>query len=115
MSTATRETPHERMFNFNRKTSSGPGVPKWLVEAEGNEIWVRNFNRRSKTESRVKPATLVEAYPRYARVKFPDGRIDSVSLDDVAPKGSLEFRGGTGAIGSGRGGSSGSRRKPNAF
>ena len=35
----------------------------------------------------MKPATLVEAFPRYAKVDFGGGRVDTVSLDDVAPKG----------------------------
>ena len=85
--TSTRETPHERMFRFDRRSTSGPGVPKWLTEAEGSEIWVRNFRRAAKSEPRVKPANLIEAFPPYARVEFPDSRVDTVSLDDVAPKG----------------------------
>ena len=86
--TSTRETPHSRIFSFERKSTSGPGVPKWLLESEGSPIWVRNFSRRAKSDPRVKPATLIEAFPRYARVEFENGRIDSISLDDIAPKGS---------------------------
>ena len=90
MSTATRETPHERMFSFERKTSAGPGVPKWLAESKGQDIWVRNFGRKSKSEPRVRKAKLIEAYPRYARIEFENGRRDTISVDDLAPKGSRE-------------------------
>lgn len=32
LSAATNATPHERMFNFTRRSSSGQSIPSWLCE-----------------------------------------------------------------------------------
>ena len=77
MNSSTRETPHCRFLSFERKTSTGSAVPRWLLELEGaGEIWLRNFSRRSKSEPRVKAVQLVEAFPSHVRVKLPSGKVD---------------------------------------
>ena len=87
MNTSTRETPYSRFLGFPRKSAAGSALPKWLLEAEGDEIWVRNFTRRSKLEPRVKKAKLIEVFPSHAFVEYGNGRRSSVALKDVARKG----------------------------
>ena len=47
-------------------------------------MYLRNFVRNSKNDDLVKRVQLLEATPAYARVRFPDGRESSVSLQDLA-------------------------------
>ena len=83
--TTTNETPHERLFNFERKTSTVNRLPEWLTIP--GPILVRNRNPHSKYEPKVNDAELIEANPNYARVRYPDGKESSVSLRDLAPPG----------------------------
>lgn len=48
LSTATNETPHERMFYHNRRPHSGTSTPTWLCET--GQVLMRSFNRKSKEE-----------------------------------------------------------------
>ena len=70
--TATNETPHDRLFNFQRKTSTESRLPEWL-SAPG-PVLVRNRNPASKYDSKVNDAELIEANPQYARIRYPDER-----------------------------------------
>ena len=49
--TATHATPHERLFNFQRRSSNGSSVPSWLMQP-GTVLMKRNV-RRSKYEPLV--------------------------------------------------------------
>ena len=61
--TATNQTPHERMFNFQRKSTSGRGIPSWL---KAGPVYVKDPTRRSKNDPPVTTATLLHANPEYA-------------------------------------------------
>lgn len=87
LSTATNETPHERLFAFSRKTATGCGLPSWLM-TPGTVLYRRHV-RQSKYEPLVEPVLLLEANPTYAHVRFSNGREDTVSLRDLAPAGCL--------------------------
>ena len=87
INTVTRQTPHERFLGFTRKTTSGAAVPKWLLDAEGKSVWLRNFYRTSKLEPRVQPVKLLEVFPSHARVEFENGRQGTVSIQDIARRG----------------------------
>ena len=80
--TATNETPHERLFNYNRKSASGSSIPSWLTPGR---IYIRNHARSSKHEPIVEEAELIQANPQYAFVKLKSGFETTVSLRDVAP------------------------------
>ena len=83
LSTATNETPHERFFKFDRKTGQGHSLPSWLLEP--GPVFLRNFQRSSKSEPLIQEVELLHANPTYAFIRFNDGRESSVSLRDLAP------------------------------
>ena len=83
--TATNCTPHERMFNFQRKSTAGNAVPSWL--AQPGPVYVRKHVRNSKYDPIVEEAELIEANPEYAFIRLNTGHETTVSLRDLAPCG----------------------------
>ena len=83
--TATNCTPHEKLFNFQRRSGTGTSLPSWLLEP--GKVLLRNFVRSSKQEPLVDEVELLEANPHYAHIRFPDGRETTVSVRDLAPIG----------------------------
>ena len=81
--TSTNQTPHERMFKYPRKTTSGTSLPTWL--STPGPVLLRSRDRKSKNDPLVEPVQLLHANPSYAFIKFSDGREDTVSLRDLAP------------------------------
>ena len=53
-STATKTTPHERLFQYKRKTSTSHSVPTWLTTP--GQILVRRHQRHSKYDPLVEEA-----------------------------------------------------------
>ena len=90
--TATNSTPHERLFNYKRKSGTGTSLPTWL--ANPGSVLLRRFVRHSKTEPLVDEVELLEANPQYAHVRFPDGRETTVSIKDLAPTGQVTRQSG---------------------
>jgi hypothetical protein len=86
--TATNMTPHERMFTYPRKSTSGVSVPSWL--ATPGPVLLKRHVRKSKYDPLVDEVDLIEANPQYAHVRFPDGREDTVSIKHLAPSGNVE-------------------------
>ena len=84
--TATNMTQHERMFNYNRRSSLGSSPLTWL-SMPGN-VLLKQHLRSSKNKPLVDEIELVHATPNYARIRLPSGRETTVSLRDVAPCGS---------------------------
>ena len=82
--TATNATPHERIFAYNRKSTSGTTLPSWLL-TPGPVLMKRNV-RSSKYEPLVDEVELLECNPQYAHVRLQDGREETVSLHQLAPK-----------------------------
>ena len=80
--TATNETPHERLFKFNRRSATGCSIPSWLTPGR---VYIRNHTRNSKHDPVVVEAELLHANPQYAFVKLDSGHETTVSLRDVAP------------------------------
>ncbi|KAL7648500.1 UNVERIFIED_CONTAM: hypothetical protein RMT77_000406 [Armadillidium vulgare] len=85
LTTSTNETPHERLFNYQRKSSNGYTIPTWL--SSPGPVLVRKQVRQSKFDPLVEEAELLEVNPRYAFVRFSNGRESTVSLRDLAPCG----------------------------
>ena len=83
LSTSTNTTPHERFFNFQRRSSLGTSLPSWLQNP--GPVLLRRFVRTSKNDPFVDQVEITDANPTYAHVKYPDGRESSVSLRDLAP------------------------------
>ncbi len=82
LSVATNCTPHERLFSYERRTKNGSALPTWLMEP-GTVLLRRHV--RNKTDPLVDEVDLLEANPRYAYVRFQNGREDTVSIKDLAP------------------------------
>ena len=81
LSTATNTTPHDRFFNFPRKSSQGVSLPSWLSPGP---VLLRKFVRSSKHDDLVEEVELTHANPTYAHIRYRDGRESSVSLTDLA-------------------------------
>ena len=85
--TATNCTPHERMFNFQRRSGTGTSLPTWL--ASPGKVLLRRFVRQSKNDPLVDEVELIEANPQYAHIRFDNGRESTVSVKDLAPRGEV--------------------------
>ena len=84
--TATNETPHERMFSFVRRSTTGASVPSWLSHP-GPVLMKKHI--RNKTDELVDEVELLHANSHYAQIRFPDGRETTVATKHLAPRGSL--------------------------
>ena len=82
LSTATNTTPHDRFFNYPRKSSQGVSLPSWLSPGP---VLLRKFVHSSKHDDLVEEVELTHANPTYAHIRYRDGRESSVSLTDLAP------------------------------
>ena len=78
----TNATPHERMFNFERRSSTVTALPVWLCEP--GEVLLKQFRGRSKYDPIVEVVELLEANPTYAKIRHRNGREDSVALRHLA-------------------------------
>ena len=81
--TATNATPHERLFLYQRRSSSGLSIPSWLTKS--GPVLMKRHVRHPKYEPLVDKVELVEANPNYAHVRLSDGREATVSVDNLAP------------------------------
>lgn len=86
--TATNETPHEKLFNFKCRSSSGVSVPTWLTSP--GPVLLKRHVRNSKYDPAVEEVELLHATPNYAVVRLPSGNESTVSLKDVAPVGQAQ-------------------------
>ena len=86
--TATNATPHERMFTYTRKTSSGSSLPVWLTNP--GTVLLKQHVRASKYDPIVEEVDLIDANPNYAHVKLKSGVEKTVSLRDLAPAGEIK-------------------------
>ena len=78
---ATNETPHERMFKFQRKAMTGISMPTRLLTP--GTILLRRFIRH-KSDPQCKQVKLLDANPTYAHVILLDGCKSTVSTSDLA-------------------------------
>ena len=83
--TSTNCTPHERLFSYCRKSTSGTSIPTWL--ASPGPVLLRRHNRASKYDPLVEEVELLQCNPQYAVVRLSDGREDTVALRHLAPVG----------------------------
>ena len=86
--TATNASPHERFFNFQRRSVSGLTLPSWMTVP--GKVYLRRFVRSSKSDPLVDKVELIGINPTYANVRFSNGREATVSLRDLAPCGGQE-------------------------
>ena len=82
LSTATNTTPHERFLPFPRRSMLGRSLPTWLITP--NTVLLKRFVR-NKSEPLCDEVELLDANPKTALVRSPDGRESTVSVSDLAP------------------------------
>ena len=80
--TSTNSTPHDRFFCFQRRSMNGASMPDWLFEP--GPVLLRRFVR-DKSEPLCDQVDLIEANPKYALIRYPNGRESTVSVTDLAP------------------------------
>ena len=80
--TSINATPHERLFTYPRKSSSGTSIPSWM---KPGPVYLRNRTRTSKFQPPVTEAQLLHANPSYAHVQLPSGVETTVNVGDIAP------------------------------
>ena len=78
LTVSTNCTPHERFFNFSCRSSSGSSLPSWLSPGP---VFLRRFVWSSKNYK----VELIDVNPTYTKIRYPDGRESTVSLQDLAP------------------------------
>ena len=83
--TATNTTPHERLFLFQRKSTSGTSVPTWLTEKD-TALLKRNV-RVSKQEPLCDEVQILNVNPNYAHIRTADGQEKTVSLSKLSQPG----------------------------
>ena len=81
--TSTNCSPHERLFNYQRRSTSGNAVPTWLITP--GTVLIKRHNRQSKYDPLVEEVEVLDTNPEYAHVKFSNGRESTVSLRNLAP------------------------------
>ena len=81
--TATNETPHNRLFRFQRKNTPIYSLPPWLLE-QGSAL-LRKHVKSSKYEDPCEAVQIMHTNPYYARVQTSSGLEKSVPLRDLAP------------------------------
>ena len=83
--TATNETPHERIFKFPRKSTSGSSVPSWLLSDA--KALMKKHVRRSKFDPLVEEVEILDVNPNTSHVRTSEGRELTVSNKHLAPTG----------------------------
>ena len=88
--TATNCSPHERLFNYERRSSTGGSVPSWLITP--GPVLLKRHVRTNKDIPLVNDVEFLQANPQYAHVQYADGREITVSLRHLAPLPEDTFR-----------------------
>ena len=85
--TATNATPHERMFVFQRRSTSGTSVPSWLTEED--TAYLKRQVRNSKQDPLCDLVEVLEVNPTYAHIRTQDGVEKTVNLKHLSQPGRL--------------------------
>lgn len=81
--TATNATPHERLLNYSRRSSTGASVPTWLCHP--GPVLLKSHRRMNKTDPLVEEVELLQANPHYAHIRYQNGEETTVSTRHLAP------------------------------
>ena len=85
LSTSTNCTPHEHLFNFQRKSATGDSIPTWLTRSKSTLL--KRHLRESKYEPLVETVDILEVIPNHAHVRFNNGQETTASLRYITPLG----------------------------
>ncbi|KAL7676746.1 hypothetical protein ACOME3_002995 [Neoechinorhynchus agilis] len=79
-STATGETPHDRVFQYQRKPMLKFSLPSWI---KPGSVYVKKFNTTNKNDDKVEEATIKSINPYNALIRHKDGNEGVVSTKDL--------------------------------
>ena len=79
----TKCSPHERLFNYEGRSSTGGSVPSWLITPV--PVLLKHYVCTNKDEPLVDEVELLHANPQYAHVRYADGQETTLSLCHLAP------------------------------
>ena len=82
--TATNCIPHDRLFTFRRSSVTGSDLPEFLLHP-GSDVLHRRHVYSKGDEPTEKVELMETISPYYARIKYPTGRVDTVSTRNLAP------------------------------
>ena len=77
LGTMTNMMPHERLFKYTCKSTSGTPISTW---AKPGSIYIRNHTKSSKYDPPVTPASLLEINLHYAHERLPSGVETTVNI-----------------------------------
>ena len=83
----SNSTPDERLFKFHRGSGIGYTLPDCL---QGGPALLQKFVHQSKSNPLVEAVEILLATPNFARIRFPDGILSTVSTGDLAPPPQVE-------------------------
>ena len=86
--TAINCTPHERMFQYSRRSTNGLSLPTWLTVP--GPVFLKRVDRSSKYDPLVEEVQIVNCNPQYAQVVHADGKTETVSIRRLAPVANVE-------------------------
>ena len=81
--TSTNSIPHDRFFQFHRRSMLGKSIPSWLLNP--GPVFLQNFVR-NKGDPLCYEVELIESNSQFSHVRFKDGKECTVSTKDLAPK-----------------------------
>ena len=77
--TEINTTPHERIFQYSRRSTTGHSLPTWLLSP--GPVYLKRNVRASKYDPLLgNSVDLLDANPHYAHVRLRNGRETTVSL-----------------------------------
>ncbi|XP_014770876.1 uncharacterized protein LOC106869587 [Octopus bimaculoides] len=85
--TSTNATPHERLFNYQRRSASATSMPTWLLNP--GPVLVQRNNRTNKYDPIMDQVDLIEANSQYAHVRYPDSRETKISTKQLTSPGKI--------------------------
>nr|XP_027225402.1 uncharacterized protein LOC113817525 [Penaeus vannamei] len=86
--TATNATPHERLFNYARRSSTGTAIPSWLCEP--GPVLLKRHVRTSKTEPLADEVELIQATPQHLAPAGSETCIDPGCESSDVPSQTIE-------------------------
>ena len=84
ISVSTNCTPHERLFQYQRRSETGCNVPSWL--STPGQVLLKKHVRKSKYDPLIEEVELIEANPPYAHIRYPNVKETFVSVRYLALK-----------------------------
>ena len=75
--------PHERLLNFERRSSVGGSVPSWLIMP--GPVVLKRHVRTSKDDLLVDEVELLQGNLQYTHIHYMDGWETTVSIRHLAP------------------------------